>query len=134
MELVEQSNFPDGMDIGSSYETIGVVAAGDAADWIMTNLSIPAAEAEIGSYDDFQKNGIYSIPNSVEVAKRILDENLGYIEKTYEKLGNEIHIEPLGYSNQNGSISLHINVTNLGLSDQIHDNLKLRFENHNIQI
>ena len=134
MELVEQSNFPDGMDIGSSYETIGVVAAGDAADWIMTNLSIPAAEAEIGSYDDFQKNGIYSIPNSVEVAKRILDENLGYIEKTYEKLGNEIQIEPLGYSNQNGSISLLLNVTNLGLSDQIHDNLKLRFENHNIQI
>ena len=34
MELVQESQFPDEMDIGSSYETIGIVAAGDAADWI----------------------------------------------------------------------------------------------------
>ena len=53
------------MDIGSSFETIGVVAAGDAADWIMSNLSIPAAEAEIGNYDDFSPNGIYSLPKSI---------------------------------------------------------------------
>ena len=117
MELVQQSNFPDGMDIGSSFETIGVVAAGDAADWIMTNLNIPTAEAEIGNYDDFTPNGIYSIPKSIEISKSILKDNLGYIEKTFEKLGNEIIIESAGYSHLNNSIFLHLNVTNLGLSD-----------------
>ena len=88
MELVQDSAFPDGMDIGSSFETIGIVAAGDAADWILTNLSIPAAEAEIGKYDDFTENGIYSIPKSIEISEKILKENLGYVEKTFEKIGN----------------------------------------------
>ena len=88
MELVQDSTFPDGMEIGSSFETIGIVAAGDAADWITTNLSIPAAEAEIGNYDDFTQNGIYSIPNSIEISKGILKENLEYVEKTFEKIGN----------------------------------------------
>lgn len=130
-ELVQEAQFPDGMDIGSSYETIGIVAAGDAADWIMMNQSIAAAEAEIGNYDDFTSNGVYSIPKSIDISKQILEDNMGYILKTFEKIGNQLSIDPIGYEILNNTLYLQLNVTNHGLSDQIHDNFKLRFENRN---
>ena len=52
-ELVEEAPFADGTDVGPSTENIGIVAGGDAGDWILEHLSIPAAEAEIGSWQDY---------------------------------------------------------------------------------
>ena len=47
-EIIESSDFAEGMDIGPSTETLGIVAGGDAGDWINHELNIPAAEAELG--------------------------------------------------------------------------------------
>jgi len=54
-EIVKEAKFADGTDIGPSTENIGIVASGDAGDWITSFLAIPAAEAEIGSWDSYSK-------------------------------------------------------------------------------
>jgi hypothetical protein len=41
------------MDIGPSTETLGIVAGGDAGDWINHELNIPAAEAELGLWQEY---------------------------------------------------------------------------------
>ena len=54
-EIVQEAQFAAGTAIGPSTENIGIVAAGDAADWITSALSIPAAEAEIGSWENYNE-------------------------------------------------------------------------------
>jgi len=75
----------------------------------------------------------------------IVQENLGWLEYTYEKLGNQISLIPLGYEklevaktsksfgSKNKAI-LWLNVTNHGLSDQIHDDIKIRIDNINMRV
>jgi hypothetical protein len=68
------------MTIGASTETIGIVAGGDAGDWINHELHIPAVEAELGlwrSYDEFW------FPRSPETAFKIVTDNLPWLEHTF---------------------------------------------------
>lgn len=116
------------MTIGASTETIGIVAGGDAGDWINHELHIPAVEAELGlwrAYDEFW------FPKSPEIAFKIVSDNLPWLEHTFEKLGNQLKIEAIGYSKQVNETrgSLLINVTNSGLSDQIHSDIRIRIGN-----
>jgi len=50
-EIISEVEFAPGTKVGPSTENIGVIATGDAGDWIVSNLSIPAAEVEIGTDD-----------------------------------------------------------------------------------
>lgn len=84
MEIVNEAKFAEGTDIGPSTENIGIVAAGDAGDWILNELSIPAAEAEIGSWDSYGKNWF---PHTTSTALSIVKENIDWLEYTFEKLG-----------------------------------------------
>ena len=34
---------------------------------------------------------------TLPIAKRILDENLTWLEHIYDKMGNQISVKPLGY-------------------------------------
>jgi len=54
-ELIQESTFADGYDIGPSTETIGIVAGGDAGDWINHALGIMAAEAELGKWSAYNE-------------------------------------------------------------------------------
>jgi hypothetical protein len=53
-EITEEAQFPEGMDIGPAIDNLGIVAGGDAADWITHTLGIPAAEAELGDKSDYK--------------------------------------------------------------------------------
>lgn len=54
-EIAQESKFPEGEDIGPSVQNIGIVAGGDAGDWITSELGVAAAEAEIGDWSDYNK-------------------------------------------------------------------------------
>lgn len=73
---------------------MGIQAGGDAGDWITYALGIPAAEAELGSDKEYRD---FFVPKSVRGARKIIDENMNWVQHTYEKLGNQISIEPIGY-------------------------------------
>lgn len=77
-----------------------IIAGGDAGDYITHQYSIPAAEAELGAWADYNKMWF---PHTPERAFQIVNENLPWLEHTYEKLGNQISIEPAGYSKQRSS-------------------------------
>lgn len=70
----------------------------------------------------------------------IIKDNLGWLEYTYEKIGNHITLSPIGYKKVASSHSkypkalLLLNVTNHGLSDQIHDDQKIRINNKNLKV
>ena len=73
-----------------------------------------------------------------------MDENLTWLEHIYDKMGNQISIQPMGYmkvkrtekSLGNPQLAefeddkykafVRLNVTNHGTSDQIHTNIILR--------
>ena len=84
-EIVSQVEFPEGTDIGSTTDILQIEAGGGAGDWITHELGIPAAEAEIGAWTDYNKSWV---PKSMIKAKQIQDDNLVWLEHTYEKLGN----------------------------------------------
>ena len=145
-EIVSQVEFPEGTDIGSTTDILQIEAGGGAGDWITHELGIPAAEAEIGTWTDYKKSWV---PKSMIKAKQIQDDNLVWLEHTYEKLGNQIEIKPVGYelvkrteqelnnpyyrmfNKIKYTAILRLNVTNSGMSDQIYDNIKLRILNRN---
>lgn len=91
---MEDSKFPDNMKIGPSTEVMGMAAGGDAGDWINKELGIPAAEAELGLWSEYQFNWF---PKTEETAFRTVSENLDWVENTFKKLGNQLKIEPVGY-------------------------------------
>lgn len=141
-EIASESKFPEQEDIGPSVQNIGIVAGGDAGDWITHELKIPAAEAEIGDWSDYNKMWF---PHTPHRAFEIISENMDWLEHTYEKIGNHISIEPVGYVkqrqyrddkrfDQDNHATLYIKVTNHGLSDQVHDDIRLKVNNYNIKV
>jgi len=80
--------------MGPSSEIMSIRAGGDAGDWITHTFGIVGAEAELGKWTDYLPDWS---PKSISVAKRIVDENLEWLELIYDKLGNQIEIEPVGY-------------------------------------
>jgi hypothetical protein len=57
-------------------------------------LEIPAAEAEIGAWTDYKANWM---PLSNKKAMEIVEENIPWLEHTYNKIGNQISIKAMGY-------------------------------------
>jgi hypothetical protein len=104
------------------------VAGGTAGDWITGALGIPASEAEIGKWEWYKKNWM---PRDSKKAFAIVRENMGWLEHIYAKVGNQIKLSAIGYSktvNDKGEVTgfLKVNVSNHGLSDQIHDDFGLK--------
>ena len=79
-EIVKESKFPEGMTIGASTETMGIVAAGDAGDWINHELHIPAVEAELGLWRSYNE---FWFPRSNDIAFKIVSDNLPWLEQLY---------------------------------------------------
>ena len=51
-EIVDESQFPEGTNIGPSTEAMGGVSVGGiASDWIVHDLGIPSAEYELGKIE-----------------------------------------------------------------------------------
>lgn len=71
--------------IGPAVENLGIVAGGDAGDWITHQLSIPASEAEIAGWEDLQYNWF---PFDSARSFNIVKENFQWLEHTFKKIGN----------------------------------------------
>ena len=55
---------------------------------------------------------------------------MGYLEHTFKKVGNQIELEAEGFKKgENGSATMFIKVMNKGMSDQVVDNIELKFLN-----
>lgn len=111
---------PNNMQIGPSTEVMSMAAGGDSGDWSNKMLGIPSAEAELGLWSNYNMNWF---PKTEKNAYSVVSDNIDWVEKTFEKLGNQLKIEPVGYKKiksahegDNRAI-LQIKVYNLGLSD-----------------
>lgn len=100
-EIVNDATFPDGTTMGPSGDSLQIRAGGDAGDWITHELNIPGAEFELGAWTDYDADWA---PKNLNIAQKILDENLKWLEHVYEKIGNQISIKPLGYKKITTSI------------------------------
>ena len=114
-EIATEATFPRDEDLGPSEQNLGIIAGGDAGEWISHNLLIPATEAELGDKSQYT---LEWMPNDSQTAFSIITENYKWLEYTFDKMGNHIQIEPLGFTRQNASSAvLLLNVTNHGLAD-----------------
>lgn len=70
---------------------------------------------------------------------------MDWLEHTYEKIGNQISIEPVGYTkarhqkddkryDSDNHATLYIKVTNHGLSNQVHDDFRIKVNNYDIKV
>ena len=75
----------------------------------------------------------------------IVKDNMNWLEHTYDKVGNQISLQAIGYTktaverksnpfHSKNKAVLELNVTNHGLSDQIHDDIKITIDNKNMRI
>lgn len=60
-------------------------AGGVAGDWINHELGIPTAESELGDWSMYNE---FWYPTTDKKALEILNQNLNWLEHTYEKMGN----------------------------------------------
>ena len=73
-------------------------------------------DIEIGSDADYHKKTWF--PRDVKSAFTIIEDNMSYMEYIFDKAGNQISIEPIGYTkNTTNRAILLMKVTNNGLSD-----------------
>ena len=132
--MIRDVKFPPGTKFGPAASTVGITVGGSAGDWIVNELGIPAVEPEIGSHDDL----VDWMPKSAAIAFKIADDFFPMLKYASSKIGNEITIQPQGFQiepNSSGkNISIFINVTNHGFSDQILLNWQIRFLNKNFKI
>lgn len=116
-EIWNQSKFPEGTLHGNAWEALHYTSSGEQSDWILGELGIPSICPEIGSSDYFSY--MWNIPFR-RVVSNILEENLNWLENTYNKIGNEVSVEPIGYKKlAHNQALLYFKVENKGLSDQM---------------
>lgn len=84
-EIWNESKFPDNSLHGNAWEALKYVSAGEQSDWILGELGIPSVCPEIGSSDFFSYQ--WNIPFR-KVVVNVLEENKGWLEHTYFKVGN----------------------------------------------
>ena len=93
--MINEFKFPEEFSMGPASETLGFNTGGSSGDWINTYLGVPAAEVELGSWDDAGEGWM---PKNEATSFRIASQSWKWIADTYRKVGNQVHIEPLGYS------------------------------------
>ena len=84
-EFIREANFPINTDVGPASEIIGIVVGGAAGDWISQELGIAAVEPEIGSNEDYNETNW--LPRSYQIAFRIVNENMKWLEYMFHKVG-----------------------------------------------
>lgn len=54
-QMTEEENFPKEIEIGAAYESLSIIAGGEASDWMTSELQIPAVDFELLSWNDIDK-------------------------------------------------------------------------------
>ena len=127
-ELVEEAEFPEEYKMGPASETIGFLTGGSSGDWINSHLGVPAAEVEIGGNEQINMTNGW-MPPSNEISLELCQQSWKWISHTFRKVGNQIHVKPLGYKKIAANytaeeaekfserVELYLEVTNHGSSD-----------------
>ena len=122
-DIVSQSTWPSGTIHGNAWEGLSYESSGEAEDWILAQLGIPAVCPEIGSDDFFSEQ--FTIPYRA-ILVNVLNQNLNWLENTYQIIGTQVDMQPLGWSqNPNGSQMLWLELNNKGLTDQMMKDFKI---------
>jgi hypothetical protein len=123
-EIWDESTFPVGTLSGNAWEALHYTSSGEQSDWILGALGIPSICPEIGSSDFFSYQ--WNVPFR-KVVVNILEENINWLEHTYQKIGNQIEITPIGHRMiSDGKALLYLNVSNKGMSDQVAETVEVR--------
>jgi hypothetical protein len=141
-ELIAEAVFPDDYTIGPASETLGMHTGGSAGDWINTSTKMMAAEVEISNWEDATDADSW-MPRNIEAAyKNVAEDSWSWLATTFRKLGNQISVKAVGYTKSGEKITgdaadkfeeqilLHMEVTNHGLSDQIHVDFPFSIRNY----
>ena len=84
-EIVNEAPFPHQMLTGNAKDALGYTSSGEQSDWILGALGIPSICPELGTDDIFAHEfKIKYLP----VLRRVLEDNIGWLEHTYHKIGN----------------------------------------------
>ena len=84
-EIWRDSTFPEGTLRGNAWEALRYTSSGEQSDWILGALGIPSICPEIGSSNFFSYDFI--LPYR-QVLIQVLEENINWLEYTYNKIGN----------------------------------------------
>lgn len=76
---------PEEIKIGPAPETIEYLASGEASDWIVTALGIPAVSPELGNTDPASNS--FKL-NSIDMVYDIVHDAYNYVKETFKKLGD----------------------------------------------
>jgi len=116
-EIWNESTFPEHTLKGNAWEALRYISSGEQSDWILGELGIPSICPELGSSNFFSYDFI--IPYR-KVLIQVLEENINWLEHTYDKIGMEIEVKSMGYDiTPEGLYSLQFLITNKGLSDTL---------------
>ena len=86
------------------------------------------------------------MPNDAETSFQLVQESWKWLEPTFRKIGNQLSIEPVGYTKVNhkfskeeeneyaAAINLYLEVTNHGASDQIHSDFFFSINNNQMVV
>lgn len=93
-EIWRDSTFPEGTLRGNAWEALRYTSSGEQSDWILGALGIPSICPEIGSSNFFSYDFI--LPYR-QVLIQVLEENINWLEYTYNKIGNQLEIKSIGF-------------------------------------
>ena len=116
-EILNESEKPEGLRVGTAYELLEYTSPGEASDWILAATGIPAISPELGSKDPASNNFRLE---SVELVLDVLDSSYPMIEKTVEKLQAKVEFKQVGpveVDYQTGEFTFEVEIKNKGLKD-----------------
>ena len=86
------------------------------------------------------------MPNNAETSFQLVQESWKWLEPTFRKIGNQLSIEPVGYTKVNhtfskeeeneyaSAVNLYLEVTNHGASDQIQSDFFFSINNNQMVV
>eukprot|EP00352_Strombidinopsis_acuminata_P006323 CAMPEP_0176356800 /NCGR_PEP_ID=MMETSP0126-20121128/14278_1 /TAXON_ID=141414 ORGANISM="Strombidinopsis acuminatum, Strain SPMC142" /NCGR_SAMPLE_ID=MMETSP0126 /ASSEMBLY_ACC=CAM_ASM_000229 /LENGTH=153 /DNA_ID=CAMNT_0017710055 /DNA_START=383 /DNA_END=844 /DNA_ORIENTATION=+ len=93
-EITTDAVMPEAIKIGPAPQTIEYLASGEASDWIVTALGIPAVSPELGSKDP--ATNAFKL-DSWDIVYGILTDSYSYVNETFKKLGDQTGLTGIQY-------------------------------------
>lgn len=115
-DIGDEATFPEGMSKnGNAKDIIGEKIGGDCDDYVLSEFRIPSVTAELGKEAQYVEEWANK---NVDEALKICEDNVEYLEFTYQKIGAQLQIAPVNFQAIGDKyMRVFLNVTNIGLSD-----------------
>ena len=116
-EILEESDTPEGLRVGTAGELLNYTSPGEASDWILAATGIPAISPELGTNDP--ETNHFRL-ESADLVIDVLDKSYPMIEKTVEKLNAKVEFKQVGPVEINphtNDFTFSVEIKNKGLQD-----------------